>query len=436
MKVALPLAGLLLVLLVAASQSLHDGSELRIGSNARMAVFIGFQVVAGVVYLFAVARMLRAPETVSLWTVLGVAVAMRLILLASPMFLSSDVFRYVWDGRVQLAGINPYRYLPADPALAFLRDAVVYPHINRAATAHTIYPPMAQIVFAAVAWVGRTPLAMRVAMVGFEALAAGCLLDVLRRTGLPPARLLIYAWCPLPVWEFAGNGHLDAMVVGFSALMLMTSARGQRGLTGAVLAAATLVKFLPAALFPAFWRRWDWRLPLAGAVVVVALYACYLGAGTGVLGFLPGYAGEEGVSDGSGFWLLAGLGEVATPPHWAGTALLAAVAGALAAAIVVLSRTASSPSRTAAQAGALATFLMVALSPHYPWYYAWVSVFAVISPQRCTIYLGVATLLLYLDPLHERFIWPALVFVPTIVLSLLDWNRPLLPIGERRWINP
>ena len=436
MKLTLPLAGMLLVVFVAAGQSLHDGSELRIGGNGRMAVFVALQAVAGAVYLFAVARMLRAPETIPLWLMLGMAAAMRLIPLASPMFLSSDMFRYIWDGRVQLAGINPYRDLPADPALAFLRDAAIYPHINRAATAHTIYPPMAQIVFAAVAWVNQTPVAMRLAMVGFEALAAGCLLDVLRRAGLPAARLLIYAWCPLPVWEFAGNGHLDAMVVGFSALALATSARGRRGLTGAVLAAATLVKFLPAALAPAFWRRWDWRLPLAGVVVVVALYACYLGAGVHVLGFLPGYAGEEGVSDGSGFWLVAGLGELVTLPLGSGPVFLAAVAGVLAMAMVVLSRTDSTPPRVAAQAGALATFLMVTLSPHYPWYYAWVSVFAVISPQRCTIYLGVAALLLYLDPLHERFVWPALVFVPTIILSLLDWNRPLLPIGERRWISP
>ena len=58
------------------------------------------------------------------------------------------MYRYVWDGRVQLAGINPYRYVPAADQLAFLRDAAVYPNINRAEYAHTVYPPVAQAIFA------------------------------------------------------------------------------------------------------------------------------------------------------------------------------------------------------------------------------------------------------------------------------------------------
>ena len=68
----------------------------------------------------------------TIWLVLGVAVAMRVMTLVAPPLLSSDIYRYVWDGRVQLAGINPYRYVPDAPDLAFLRDDAVYPHINRA----------------------------------------------------------------------------------------------------------------------------------------------------------------------------------------------------------------------------------------------------------------------------------------------------------------
>lgn len=435
---AIPGAGLLLVLLIAAGQSLHDGSELRIGGvgNIRIEAFVALQALAAATYLFAVTRLLRRPDAAPLWLVLAIAVAMRLIPLASPMFLSSDLFRYVWDGRVQLAGINPYRYLPADPALVALRDTVIYPHINRAATARTIYPPMAELAFAVIAWFGQTPLVMRSAMVGFEALAAVCLAVALRRLSLPRGRLLIYAWNPLPVWEFAGNGHLDAMVVAFSAAALLASAQRRRAVVGVMLAAATLVKFLPAAIVPAFWRRWDWRLPLAGGLAAIALYACYLGAGRGVLGFLPGYAAEEGVNDGSGFWLLEGLGLVTPLPGWAGPAFVLAVAAALAAAAWTFSRAEHDAVRTAALAGALATFTMVALSPHYPWYYAWISVFAVISPQRSGIYLSAAALLLYIDPTHVRFAWRALVFAPVIALSILDLKRPLLPNGERRWTSP
>ncbi len=70
-----------------------------------------------------------------------------------------------------------------------------------------------------------------------------------------------------------------------------------------MLGLAILCKLLPAAVFPAFWRRWDWRT-LAGTVaVIVALYALYtVGAGWHVLGYLPGYAAEEGLETGSGFF--------------------------------------------------------------------------------------------------------------------------------------
>ncbi len=68
----------------------------------------------------------------SLWVVIGVAVALRIGPLLAPPYLSTDIFRYVWDGRVQGAGINPYLYVPNDPALAFLRDDSVWPNINRA----------------------------------------------------------------------------------------------------------------------------------------------------------------------------------------------------------------------------------------------------------------------------------------------------------------
>jgi len=70
-----------------------------------------------------------------------VAVLLRAIALFAPQALSTDIFRYVWDGRVQAAHINPYRFIPADPALAPLRDDSIYPNINRADYAHTIYPP-------------------------------------------------------------------------------------------------------------------------------------------------------------------------------------------------------------------------------------------------------------------------------------------------------
>ena len=121
---------------------------------------------------------------------------MRLAVLFTPPILSSDVYRYIWDGRVQQAGINPYLFVPADSALAGLRDVAIYPHINRADYAHTIYPPAAQVVFAAMVQVSQGVVAEKAFMLGFEALAVACLLKLLAMARLPPERRWAQAASP------------------------------------------------------------------------------------------------------------------------------------------------------------------------------------------------------------------------------------------------
>ncbi len=156
------------------------------------------------------------------------AAAMRVIPLAWPPFLSSDVFRYVWDGRVQAQGINPYLYLPAAPQLAFLRDDEIYASTNRSEEAPTIYPPMAQVIFAAIGQVWSSVAMVKIVMAGFEAVAIGAVVLLLRRAALPTAGVLVYAWNPLPVWEYAGNGHIDAASLGFMALAMLVATSRRR----------------------------------------------------------------------------------------------------------------------------------------------------------------------------------------------------------------
>jgi len=242
-------------------------------------------------------------ERRALVVILVIAALMRGIALFAPQALSTDAFRYVWDGRVQAAGINPYRYIPADPALSALRDDSIYPNINRADYAHTIYPPTAEISFLAIARVTHSILGMKLAMLAFDALTIACLIALLRRRGLPATRVLLYAWHPLPIWEFAGTGHVDALAIGLLMFAFLAASRRAPLWTGVALAAATLVKFYPAVAGPALYRRWDWRMPLAFVVTLALLYVPYLSVGPAVFGFLPGYADEEGLRSGGGIFL-------------------------------------------------------------------------------------------------------------------------------------
>src|SRR5262249_14326697 len=133
----------------------------------------------------------------ALISILIVGAVLRVVLIAAPPS-STDVHRYVWDGRVQAHGINPYRYIPADPALEKLRDENIYGSINRVDYAPTIYPPAAQMIFFAVTRLSETVTMMKVAIVAFEALGVWALLQLLQTRGLSSLRVLAYVWHPLP----------------------------------------------------------------------------------------------------------------------------------------------------------------------------------------------------------------------------------------------
>lgn len=433
-------AGILACILAAAAQRLPG--DIGVMPDNRTMAYVAWTIAASVLYALAVAVVLRAPgRRHTLAAVLLLAAAMRIVTFLPPPLLSTDVYRYVWDGRVQAAGVNPYLYLPDAPALLPLRDtgagpAAIYPNINRAYYAPTIYPPAAQAIFAAVALAWPGVWGMKAAMLVFDAVALCAGLLLLRAAGLPPARVLIYAWNPLVVWEFAGGAHIDAAAAGLSALAILAAVRLRPALAGAALGLAVLCKLLPAALFPALWRRWDLRTPLACAAVIAVGYACYAGAGWRVVGYLPGYAAEEGLGSGGGVFLLRLAALLGPLPHWAGlayaaTGLLALLALALA---VVRRPLPDDPAGRAARICRDAVWLgaatMAVLSPHYPWYLAALALPAVLAPQPAALWLMLSAPVLYLDPDHDRVVWPSLVFLPSLALLALGLMRRPLPSAQ------
>jgi alpha-1,6-mannosyltransferase len=351
----------------------------------------------GTFYLAAVALIWRGGlSRRALIAVLAVAALMRLALLLAPPYLSDDINRYVWDGRVEAAGINPYRYIPADPRLAALRDERIFPHVNRSDYAPTIYPPVAEYIFFLGTRLSESLTAMKATLLVFELAAVLLLLRLLDDCGLPRGRILIYAWHPLTLWEFAGSGHVDAAVVTLVVLALWARRRQAAWLTGSALAAAALVKFFPAVVFPALYRRWDWKMPVAAAATVIVAYLPFIGAGSGVLGFLPGYLQEEGMQSGAGFFIWNLLRSVAPLEHL-GPALYLALSAAVLLSLGVHSLF-TAQSRYLASAMWLAVATTVLVSPHYPWYFAWIVPFICFTPRPSVLYLTVACPLLYFVP--------------------------------------
>lgn len=376
-----------------------------------------------ILYAFAGWRLLAGKlhqphrERRALIAVLAIALLLRGIALLAPSTLSTDAYRYVWDGRVQAAGINPYRYVPADPALAGLRDTAIYPNINRADYAHTIYPPAAQLIFLAAERVHDSFTTMKLTMLGFDALTIAGLIALLRRRKLPATRVLLYAWHPLPIWEFAGAGHVDAAAIALLILAFVLAERRAPAFAGVALAAATLVKYYPVALTPALYRRRDWRLPAAFAATAAALYLPYLSVGPAVLGFLPGYAQEEHLSGGSGFFLWALLERVTPlPDHGLAWYLPFAAAAMLALSLWLAPRA----RRWTLNGGfILASAFTVLASPHQPWYFAWLVPFLCFRFSLAHLWLTGVCVVSYVLPGQVALPTECLFFLPFFVLLLI-----------------
>ncbi len=393
--------------------------------------FIKLALVQSALYLVAAWLIVRARSARStLIIVLVLAGIFRLSIVFAPPYLSDDIYRYVWDGRVQAAGINPYRYIPADEHLQSLRDEQIYPKINRRDYAHTMYAPAAEAAYFLTTRISESVTWMKLTIVGFEMITVWLLMELLASFGMPRQRILIYAWHPLAVWEFAGSGHIDPLAFAFIALACLARRRNWETATGISLGLATLAKLFPIVLFPALYKRWGWKMPAALVATIVAGYLPYIGVGPlGVIGFIPGYAQERGIVSGEQFFILGlvdRLFGVKLP-----NLIFVSFAGAVLLSLALWSAfKRKQGDRSYLKASlVLGTVFMVLFAPHFPWYFAWLILFLCFVPSVPVFYLTLSSFLLYLTWLYptgaQVFRIKAFIFVPFFLLVALTiwWGR-------------
>ena len=333
----------------------------------------------------------EAPGTAAV--VAGFAVIFRLLLLDTPPSLSDDIYRYLWDARVQAAGGNPYAQAPDDPSLAPLRDTD-WGRINHPELV-TIYPPVAQWLFrgAHAAWPGATGL--KAALVLCDLLLMAVLWCLLKHRGQSPPRILLYAWHPLPVIEIAGNGHVDVLAVTLMMMGLLFLASGRRHGAALALTAAILSKVVPVLCLAACWRSWapadsrGWRrwldpIPRRPLVWVplglAAAWLAYADAGGAMWSGLRTFA-EKWRHNDSLYGLVYSL--LADPKpgwEWDDGALMTARWICLAA-LAAVTAWAAAGWRDPVRAVAASMGALLLLSPVvHPWYLLWILAFLPMHP--------------------------------------------------------
>jgi hypothetical protein len=317
-------------------------------------------LVAGIAYLFAMREFFSTTIFPRRVIVIGLVLAAswHVLFLFTPPGTDDDIHRYVWDGRVQRFGYNPYIVVPGDPALGRLHTPETRTLNNP--DLPSPYPAGAQLFFRGVTAIHESVFALKIAFVVCDFAIVFILLDILRRSGQGAHWVLAYAWNPLLATEVAGSGHID--IVGVLLLLVSAAALGRRWRAVAALTfgLAVAVKLLPIVLLPLYWRRVRMRDGALAAVVVALLYVPFLNHGRIPIGSLGTYVQSFRFNDP----VFATLERVAAPQLVAGLAVLVG----LLTAIWMRSRAPAWSSE--AFAWPMAASLLCA-PVVYPWYLLW-----------------------------------------------------------------
>ncbi len=247
--------------------------ELWPGSTGSLDILVDLLVRTFVVafMLYLAAFFLTRAGLPSGWgavAVLAPPLAFQITLFTMPGLFTTDMFSYATYGQIAgVYGVSPYTHLPsAFPEFRIL--SWIHPLWH---DAPSIYGP---------AWVDLTrPLARTingwsdvdkilayklVTNVGHLASVA-CIGYIAHR--LRPGRALeaivLYAWSPLILFEFAGNGHNDAVMIAVMLLAVASYVSGSRWLGMVALTVSFLIKMTSVLLVPYYAMAWardqrDW----------------------------------------------------------------------------------------------------------------------------------------------------------------------------------
>jgi hypothetical protein len=388
----------------------------------------------GLLYLWAV-RITRRPERATgnpLVPILLFAFLFRLPLIPlEGEALSTDIYRYVWEGKIQVAaGMNPYNHPPSDERFVPLRDDAIYPKINRK-EAPTIYPAGAQVLFAVASWFGaETPQEFKVLALAADALTLFLLLLILRELQLPLSQVIIYAWNPLLIYELFYAGHLESFVLPPLLGFLYFFLRGQAMAGSAALGLATAIKLVPAFLLATIPRERRLKAALPFMLVIALSYVFYLDAGRDILGFLPSYFSDPREIFNPGLLqlgLMKGAAILTLPALWIRFVLFFLLLGTL---LVVAYRPHESPADLVQKSYAvLSAYLLFIYPAFHPWYVIPLISFLCIVRSRAWFCFSLLLPLSYLE--YPTPTWVTLAqYVPLYTLLAFE------SVEIKKWWKP
>ncbi len=415
-------------------------------------------VPAGLVYLFGLRSSTANGRTkLAMLSIVGMGVAMRVIVILAPPSLEDDYYRYLWDGAVTAHGMNPYHYSPTQiqwgsigaesvpPAFAHLatESGVVLERVNHP-NLTTIYPPMAQLAFAAAYVIAPWSTdSWRWVLLLADVVTLVILLRLLSALGLPSVVIALYWWNPILLREIYGGAHMDVLTLPFVMGAVLLATKKQFALSMLALAFAGGVKLWPIILAPILLR------PLFGApkrlvqslgvllVTTALVWAPALpdafGRDSGFLAYAASWqnnAGAYALVEGLCRHVLARIGDHYV--HWSQPIVRGVAGAALLAWIIWLSRKPIIDDRDVPRRCCLAVAALFLLAPaQFPWYFVWLLPFLTIAPNVSLLSYS------FLLPLYYVRLWhPVVVWLEHGVVWLLLARETVAGLMAHRRVRP
>jgi alpha-1,6-mannosyltransferase len=390
------------------------------------ALFFTAVLVMQVAYTMMLARVWMPPKgsRALLFSAFALALAFRTPLALAPVGADNDMIRYLWDGRVQRLGYNPYLVLPSDPAMSHTHtdETARMPSLRT----RTPYPPAAELFFRMVVGLKDSALAMKLALVACDILTALVLWRWLAATGRNEWLTLTYAWNPLVILEVAHSGHMDTL----GALWIVTStywlSRNRTMLSAVAFVLAVASKLLPIVLLPLYWRRVRPRDAVFAGILLAALYFRFAHDGSLTFGSVPNVVAHIRFN-GPVFAAIAAFTTAQT------AAAVAIGVGLLAAAIARWRLPVTDP-----EAWAWPMALSLAAAPVvYPWYLLYLSPFLFVRATLPLTVWSFTSLLTYVVWYQARNggRWIVPVWAMTLEYGLVLAALVALVLNSRAWLK-
>jgi hypothetical protein len=239
-------------------------------------------LLASIIYLWIARDLFRLalPQHLLIATI-AVTLLVRISFITMQPIGSDDIYRYLWEGKVQAAGINPYLYAPDAPELRHLHSTTL-PSVVNHPDMKTVYFPLAQwIYYLSYQVSGEGIWGFKLMLFLAETITVLGLFLLTTRLRIPNTFTLLYALCPLPILQFGVDAHMDGLGLPLLVFGLLCYSREKRILAFVLLGLSISMKPVAAVFLPVLWfyEKGLWaklRSALIPALILVVQFFPYM----------------------------------------------------------------------------------------------------------------------------------------------------------------